>query len=124
MIKIKRVWILSLLAAASLATFAWYLWYDSQQIKYSDLAVHCREMSCRYEMKLKNPGPLQGAQFIWVAHKVTQDKGDIISWITKNTEEVAGEKVYMTASSQRTVSGVFRKPQHTSYVVLKLRPVE
>ena len=120
----KRELILAALAVVALAALAVYRWQDSQLIQQHDLAVHCSGRSCNYQVRLANPGPLQGTQLIWVAHKVTQDKGDVFSWIHKNTEEVAGEKVYMTAGSKRSVAGSFTKPRYTSYVVLKLRPVE
>lgn len=116
--------VLTVIALILLVVLAVYGWQRSQSIYYEDLQVFCHGSSCDYQMRLFNPGETQGVQLIWVAHKVTQDQGEIFSFIEKNTQEVAGQTEYMLAGVQRQVSGTFTRPQHTSYVVLKLRPVE
>jgi len=119
----SRQRILMLLALLATAGLAGHWWLQSEKIYHQNLSVFCQALSCRYELQLHNPGELQAIQLVWIAHQVNQDQGQIFSLINKKTIEVPDQQVFMTADSQRTISGRFRKPARTAYVVLKLREV-
>lgn len=120
---INRTAVLTLVAALSVTALSVHYWRKAGLMKVEDYQVHCRQQFCEYQLTLVNPGEHQGARLLWEAHIVDKEVGKVFGYLQKNTRTIVGKEEYLVSGSRRTVTGNFRKPSGTNYVVLKLEPI-